>query len=79
MTLGGEWAVRGSSPGIPLSYEAYKQQADVFHARYLSAAEERGILRYGYIREVHLDLARLSHPGTSSSYSNFGRSRLSIC
>ena len=32
--------------------------------RYLSAAEERGLLRYGYIREVHLDLARLSHPVT---------------
>jgi len=62
MVLGRESAVRGSSPEIAFSTEAYKQQANVFHARYLSAAEERGLLRYGYIQEVHLDLARLSHP-----------------
>lgn len=64
MTLGGESAVRGWSPEIPFSSasEAYEQQADVFHARYLSAAEKRGLLRYGYVREVHLDLTLLSHP-----------------
>jgi len=45
-----------------VSTEAYKEQADVFHARYLSAAEERGLLRYGYIQEVRLDLSRLNHP-----------------
>ena len=39
-----------------LSYEDYLDQADVFHARRLSAAEERGLLRYGYVQEVDLDL-----------------------
>jgi len=43
-------------------WDTYPQQADVFHARYLSAAEERGLLRYGYIREVTLELSQLAHP-----------------
>ena len=48
--------VRGSPPGI-LSTEAYFDQADAFHASYLSMAEERGLLRYYYAREVFLDLS----------------------
>jgi len=64
MTLGIRSARRGSevSPEIPFSTGAFWQQADMFHARYLSAAEERGLLRYGYIREVTLQLSQLAHP-----------------
>jgi len=64
MTLGVGSARRGSEvyPEIPFSSEAFRQQAEVFHTRYLSAAEERGLLRYGYIREVHLNLRWLSNP-----------------
>ena len=39
-----------------LSFETVRNQADVFHARYLSAVEERGLLHYGYVREVDIDL-----------------------
>ena len=46
----------------PFDWDAYHEQPDVFHARYLSATEERGLLRYGYIREVTLELSRLAHP-----------------
>ena len=48
--------------GFPLEWEVYLQQTDVFHARYLLAVEERGLLRYGYIRELSLDLSDLAHP-----------------
>ena len=34
----------------------------MFLARYLSATEERGLLRYGYVREVSLELLGLTHP-----------------
>ena len=62
MVLGLCSAIRGSCLDIPFSVEAYTEQADMFHARYLSAAEERGLLRYGYVREVDLDLSQLAHP-----------------
>jgi len=64
MVLGLWSAIRGSSPDIPFSLEAYDQQPDIFHARYLSAAEGRGLLRYGYVREVDLDLFKIAHPET---------------
>ena len=56
MALGVASAFRGSLPEGPPRDRNY-DQADVFHARYLSAVGERGLLRYGYIREVHLDLS----------------------
>ena len=51
-------AIRGAGPERErlFDYNVYLEQAHVFHARYLSAAEERGLLRYGYVREVDLDL-----------------------
>jgi len=55
MVLGVGSLLRGCSYEI-LSLETVRDQADVFHARYLSEAEERGLLRYGYVREVDLDL-----------------------
>ena len=76
MTLGINSALRGSSPELSFSSEDYEQHADLFHARYLSAAEEHGLLRYGYVREVHLDLTRLSHP---VEVLKLQHSRLSIC
>ena len=45
-----------SSPLEVLPPEAYVEQADAFHKRYLSVAEELGFLRYGCVREVCLDL-----------------------
>jgi len=60
MALGMWSAVRGSSRRR-LPHKVYSEQAEVFHARYLSAAEERGLLRYGYVREVRLDLG-VSNP-----------------
>jgi len=58
MVLGIGSAVRGSYPEIfPLDLETGTlDQAEVFHARYLSEAEERGLLRHGYVRELRLDL-----------------------
>lgn len=54
MALGVGSAVRGSHlERLPLDLD----QAELFHARYLSAAEDRGLLRYGYIREVRLNLS----------------------
>ena len=56
MALGRDSVFRGSrSDNLPI--DAVFAQADVFHARYLSTLEERGLLRYGYIREVDLDLS----------------------
>ena len=52
--------VRGPPLDIPPS-ATYSSRVDVFFARYLSMAEERGLLRYGYVREVHLDLG-ISNP-----------------
>jgi len=53
MVLGARSAVRGSHlEKVPLDFD----KAEVPHARYLSAAEDRGLLRYGYVREVDLDL-----------------------
>jgi len=62
MVLGVRSAIRGSSPYSPFSDEDYTERADKFHARYLSAVEGRGLLRYGYVREVDLDLFELAHP-----------------
>ena len=64
MSLGIGSAMRGSelSPGTPFDLETHREQADAFYARYLSATEERGLLRYGYIREVSLKLFELAHP-----------------
>ena len=57
LVLGTMSIVHGSRPGI-LSTDAYLDQADAFwQASYLSMAEERGLLRYGYVREVFLDLS----------------------
>jgi len=51
------------APGMEKpDFNAYAQQGGVYLARYLLAAEERGLLRYGYVREVHLDLSQLDHP-----------------
>ena len=50
------------SQGAPFDGNTYDEQADVLLARYLSATEERGLLRYGYIREVSLELFDLVHP-----------------
>jgi len=50
------------SQEFPFAWEVYLQKADAFHARYLSMAEERGLLRYGYTREVILDLFKLARP-----------------
>ena len=55
MALGVGSLLRGCSYQR-LTIDTVRDQADVFHARYLSAAEERGLLRYGYVREVDLDL-----------------------
>ena len=60
LVLGMGSAIRGSSRKR-LSSKVYLDQAEVFHARYLSAAEERGLLRYGYVQEVCLDL-NISNP-----------------
>jgi len=63
ITLGIRSFVRGLSPDMgQLSFETYAQQAEVCHARYLLAAEGRGLLRYGYVREVYLELSQLDHP-----------------
>ena len=63
MTLGIGSAMRGFelSQGTPFNFETYDEQADAFRARYLSATEKRGLLLYGYIREVTLDLSGLAH------------------
>ena len=55
IVLGVTSVIRGS-PLEVLPAEAYFEQADTFHARYLSVAEELGFLRYGYVQEVDLDL-----------------------
>jgi hypothetical protein len=62
MVLGVRSVVRGSPPGTPFSDDTHIYQAEAFHARYLSMAEERGLLRYGYVREVYLDLTQLTRP-----------------
>jgi len=49
-------SVLRSSRSEKLPIDDIFDRADVFHARYLSAVEERGLLRYGYVREVDLDL-----------------------
>ena len=55
MTLGFTSAYCGSrSEKLPT--EDVLDQAEVFHARYLSEAEKRGLLRFGYVREVDLYL-----------------------
>jgi len=55
MTLGFGSVYRGSrSEKLPI--KDVLAQAEVFHARYLSEAEKRGLLRFGYVREVDLDL-----------------------
>ena len=46
----------------PFSTGTYARQADMLHAQYLSAAESRGLLRYGYVREVSLEFAKVVHP-----------------
>jgi len=56
IVLGATSVIRGSPPE-DLPSEVYLEQADAFHAHYLSIAEELGFLRYGYVREVHLDLS----------------------
>jgi len=57
MALGIRSLVHGSHSVMAPRYGPGNwDQADVFHACHLSAAEERGLLRYGYVREVHLDL-----------------------
>ena len=55
IALGRASLIRGS-PLELLPVEAYFEQADAFHARYLSMAEELGLLRYGYVKEVDLNL-----------------------
>ena len=55
MVLGSRSLVHGSR-SVGLSLRNNFDQADVLHARYLSEAEERDLLRHGYVREVDLDL-----------------------
>jgi len=63
LALGVGLLIRGwANRDVQFSMEDYTQRADMFYARYLSAMEGRGFLRYGYIREVHLDLSLLAHP-----------------
>ena len=55
MVLGMRSAVRGSRlERLPLYTSNH---VDVFYARYLSAAEESGLLHHNYVREVDLDLS----------------------
>ena len=61
MELGVTSAVRGSRPEGSIIGDSDWDQADVFHARYLSTVEERGLLRYGYIQEVDIDLSIGNH------------------
>jgi len=56
IALGARSALRGSHTDDDIHSDDHLNQADVFHAHYLSEAEERGLLRPGYVREVHLDL-----------------------
>ena len=57
MALGIRSVVRGSDREIlPFNRDAPLAQAEVYLARYLSLVEERGLLRYGYVREVYLHL-----------------------
>ena len=55
VVLGRSSVIHGSPWSEP-SRETYFDQAEVFHARHLSAVEERGLIRYGYVQEVYLDL-----------------------
>jgi len=57
VALGRGSIVRGSYPEIPpLDPDTSTlDEAGVLHTRYLLAAEERGLLRHGYVREVYLD------------------------
>jgi len=58
MVLGTRSLSRGTHPEIlPLDRDAPLAKAEVHFARYLSEAEERGLLRHGYVREVRLDLS----------------------
>jgi len=43
-------------PGPHVFRDPTLDQADVHHAHYLSATERHGFLRYGYVRELDLDL-----------------------
>jgi hypothetical protein len=62
MALGVRSARLGWPRGLQSTLDTYTDQADVFNARYLSMAEERGLLRYGYVREVDIDLTTLARP-----------------
>ena len=56
MELGVASVARGSrSENLPR--DVLFAQAEVFHARYLSMVGERGLLRHGYVRELHLELS----------------------
>ena len=58
LALGVGSVVRGSYPETQLLEvtDAGWDRVDVFHARYLSEAEGRGLLRHGYVKEVYLNL-----------------------
>jgi len=57
MVLGIRSVVRGFYPEVdPFDRDNLLDEAEVFLARYLSAAGERGLLRHGYVQEVRLDL-----------------------
>ena len=60
MVLGVASAFHGSHPERSTIGDSLGQ-AEAFHARYLSKVEELGLLRYGYIQEVDLDL-RIGNP-----------------
>lgn len=58
MALGITSVIRGTHPeNLPLNRDAPLDRAEVHLARYLSEAEERGLLRHGYVREVCLYLS----------------------
>jgi len=71
MALGIGSAVRGfARECMPLKNVDPLNNADVFFTRYLSAAEERGLLRYGYVREVYLDLG-IGNPEKTAQIPQF--------
>ena len=48
---------RSAHPGLHVLRDPTLDQADVRYAHYLSATEKRGLLRYGYVQELDLDLS----------------------
>jgi len=57
MVLGTRSIIRGTHPEIlPFNRDAPFANAEMGFARYLSEAEERGLLRHGYVQEVRLNL-----------------------